>query len=37
MFEPTVASIATRSRWLSGVLMGCRITVMHFPLRPESA
>ncbi len=37
MFERTVASIATPSRWLSGALMGCPITVMHFPLRPESA
>lgn len=37
MFEPTVASVATRSLRLSGVLMGCPITVMQFPFRSEAA
>lgn len=37
MFAPTVASVATKSPRLSGVLMACPITVMRFPFRPESA
>ena len=37
MFEPTVTSVATQSPWLSGVLMGCPVTVMRFPFRPDAA
>lgn len=37
MFVPTVVSVAPQSLRLSGVLMGCRITVMHFPFHPDSA
>lgn len=37
MFEPTVAPVATKLPRLSGVLMACRITVMRFPFRPDSA
>lgn len=37
MFVPTVASVVRQSPWLSGVLMDCRITVMHFPFRLDSA
>lgn len=37
MFEPTVAAVATHSPRLSGVLIACRITVMRFPFRPDSA